>query len=301
MALVLTFSAADLRELTFCSSVPRWRQTATGNRWPQFGYHESEQLVWLMLAVLKLEQLMYNSHPKDEGFRNGFCEFRNGELEERRRLQIGRVPSRSWARTIIVNNLQAESAWTLACQTRIHLAKKLRYSLQLLAVFAGDNPEMSLLSILQETKIRILQNLARSAPGATNLRVLLHRWRGVNLGRNIWIGYDAIIETSHPEYVTIKDGATIGIRAVIIAHFRELRGVTIEEDVSIGPGAIIMPNVTIGKASVVTAGSVVTTSVPPNTVVQGNPARAIAKVGIPLKLNVSLREFSTRLRPLGRK
>jgi acetyltransferase-like isoleucine patch superfamily enzyme len=181
------------------------------------------------------------------------------------------------------------------------LAKTLRYSLQLFAVFAGDNPEMSLLSILQETKIRILQNLARSAPGATNLRVLLHRWRGVNLGRNIWIGYDAIIETSHPEYVTIKDGATIGIRAVIIAHFRELRGVTIEEDVSIGPGAIIMPNVTIGKASVVTAGSVVTTSVPPNTVVQGNPARAIAKVGIPLKLNVSLREFSTRLRPLGRK
>jgi acetyltransferase-like isoleucine patch superfamily enzyme len=160
---------------------------------------------------------------------------------------------------------------------------------------------MSLLSVLQEMKIRILQNLARSAPGATNLRVLLHRWRGVNLGRNVWIGYDAIIETSHPEYVTIKDGATIGIRVVIIAHFRELRGVTIEEDVSIGPGAIIMPNVTIGRASVVTAGSVVTTSVSPNTVVQGNPARAIAKVGIPLKRNVSLREFSTRLRPLGRK
>ena len=67
MALVLTFSAADLRELTFCSSVPRLRLTATGARWPQFGHHESEQLVWLMLAVLKLEQLMYNSHPKRRG------------------------------------------------------------------------------------------------------------------------------------------------------------------------------------------------------------------------------------------
>ena len=122
---------------------------------------------------------------------------------------------------------------------------------------------MNLLRFLQQTKIRILQNLARSAPGATSLRVLLHRWRGVKLGTDIWIGYDAIIETSRPEYVTIKDRATIGIRAVIIAHFRELRGVTIEEDASIGPGAIIMPNVTIGKASVVTAGSVVTTSVPP--------------------------------------
>ena len=160
---------------------------------------------------------------------------------------------------------------------------------------------MKFLRFLKHSKIRILQNLARNAPGATSLRVLLHRWRGVHLGRDIWIGYDAIIETSYPEYVTIKDRATIGIRAVIIGHFRELRGVTIEEDASIGPGAIIMPNVTIGKASVVTAGSVVTTSVPPMTVVQGNPARAIAKVGIPLKMNVSLREFSTRLRPLGRK
>ena len=67
MPLVLTFRAADLRELTFCSSVPRLRQTATGGRWPKFGYHESEQLVWLMLAVLKLEQLMYNTHPKRRG------------------------------------------------------------------------------------------------------------------------------------------------------------------------------------------------------------------------------------------
>lgn len=160
---------------------------------------------------------------------------------------------------------------------------------------------MRLFSFLQQLKIRFLQNLARGAPGARSLRVLLHRWRGVNLGRNIWIGYDAIIETSYPEFVTIKDGVTIGIRAVIIAHFLELRGVTIEEDVSIGPGAIIMPNVTVGRASVVTAGSVVTTSVAPMTVVQGNPARAIAKVGIPLNMNATLREFSTRLRPLGRK
>jgi acetyltransferase-like isoleucine patch superfamily enzyme len=160
---------------------------------------------------------------------------------------------------------------------------------------------MKFLSLLQEMKIRVLQNIARNAPGATSLRVLLHRWRGVKIGKDVWIGYDAIIETSHPEYVVVRDGASIGIRAVIIAHFRELHGVTIEEDASIGPGAIIMPNVTIGRASVVTAGSVVTTSVPPMTVVQGNPAKAIAKVGIPLKMNISLREFSTRLRPIGRK
>jgi acetyltransferase-like isoleucine patch superfamily enzyme len=160
---------------------------------------------------------------------------------------------------------------------------------------------MKFFSFFQDMKIRVLQNFARNAPGATSLRVLLHRWRGVKMGVDVWIGYDVIIETSHPEFVTIKDGASIGIRAVIIAHFRELHGVTIEEDASIGPGVIVMPNVTIGRGSVVTAGSVVTTSVPPMTVVQGNPARAIAKVGIPLKMNITLREFSTRLKPLGRK
>jgi acetyltransferase-like isoleucine patch superfamily enzyme len=149
-------------------------------------------------------------------------------------------------------------------------------------------------------KNRILQSLARSAPGATSLRVTLHRWRGVNIGDGVWIGYDAIIETSHPDYVTIKAGAAIGIRATIIAHFRELRGVLIEEDATIGPGAIIMPNVTIGRGSVVTAGSVVTKSVPEMTVVQGNPAKAIARVGVPLKLNVTLKDFSRKLRPIGK-
>jgi len=81
------------------------------------------------------------------------------------------------------------------------------------------------------------------------------------MGKNVWIGYDAIIETSYPHKVTIKDGATIGIRTLIIAHFRGLeRGVVIEEDAFVGPGVIILPNVVIGRGSVVAAGSVVTSS-----------------------------------------
>ncbi len=91
------------------------------------------------------------------------------------------------------------------------------------------------------------------------------------------------------------------MRATIIAHFREQRGVVIEEDATVGPGAIILPNVTIGRGSIVTAGSVVTKSVPPKTIVQGNPARPIATVDIPLRLNVSLKEFSKGLRPIRNK
>jgi acetyltransferase-like isoleucine patch superfamily enzyme len=149
-------------------------------------------------------------------------------------------------------------------------------------------------------KNRVLQIVARVAPGATTLRVRLHRWRGVKIGRCVWIGYDAVIETSKPQLVTIGDDAVIGMRATVIAHFREVRGVTIAAKASIGPGAIIMPGVTVGEGAVVTAGSVVTRSVPPMTVAQGNPAKAIAHNGLALLPNVSVKQFTASLRPLRR-
>lgn len=152
--------------------------------------------------------------------------------------------------------------------------------------------------ILRGMKNRVLQMIARNAPGATSLRVWLNRWRGVHIGRNVWIGYDAVIETSRPELVTIRDGAAVQIRATIIAHFHEQEGVVIEEDATIGAGAIVLPNVTIGHGALVTAGSVVTKSVPPKTMVQGNPARPIATFEVPLSMDISLKEFAKGLRPI---
>ena len=89
---------------------------------------------------------------------------------------------------------------------------------------------------------RLLQEIARKAPGARSWRVWLNRWRGVHIGKGVWIGYDALIETSSPYLVTIKDGASLGIRCTVVAHMRERRGVTIEEDADIGTGAIIVSN-----------------------------------------------------------
>ena len=89
-------------------------------------------------------------------------------------------------------------------------------------------------------KNRILEKIARGIPGAQSVRPYLHRWRGVKIGSSVWIGYDAIIETAKPHLVTIKDGATIGIRSIIIAHFRiaQFRGwerpVVIEEGAFLG-------------------------------------------------------------------
>jgi maltose O-acetyltransferase len=54
--------------------------------------------------------------------------------------------------------------------------------------------------------------------------------------------------------------------------------VTIGNDVWIGGGVIILANVTIGDGSTVGAGSVVTKSVPPRTVVVGNPARPVKRI-----------------------
>lgn len=51
--------------------------------------------------------------------------------------------------------------------------------------------------------------------------------------------------------------------------------VTIEDYVYIGPRALILPNIRIGRGAVVAAGAVVTQDVPPYTVVGGVPARFI--------------------------
>ncbi len=147
---------------------------------------------------------------------------------------------------------------------------------------------------------RILQEIARIAPGARTLRVKLHRARGVNIGEDVWIGYDSILETAHPEFITIEDRASIGIRVTIVAHFRETTGVKIEKDAFVGPGVIILPNVVIGHGAVVTAGSVVSRSIPPMTLAQGNPAVPVAKVGVPLAPDVTMKQFSRSLRPIRR-
>jgi acetyltransferase-like isoleucine patch superfamily enzyme len=154
-------------------------------------------------------------------------------------------------------------------------------------------------SLLRGVANRVLQHLARIGPGARTLRVFLHRARGVQIGKGVWIGYDVILETSRPHLITIEDDTSIGMRATVIAHFRESQGVKIERDAFVGPGVIILPDVVIGRGAVVTAGSVVTRSVPPMTVVQGNPAVPVAKCGVPLGTGVTVKEFSRRLKPLG--
>jgi serine acetyltransferase len=145
---------------------------------------------------------------------------------------------------------------------------------------------------------RILQHLARILPGSQSVRVYLHRARGVKIGEKVWIGYDVILDTSRPFLISLEDRCTLSLRTTLIAHFRGSTGIRIEQDAFVGPGAIILPNVVVGRGAVVTAGSVVTRSVPPMTVVQGNPAVPVARCGIPLGLDVTAKEFALKLTPI---
>ncbi len=151
---------------------------------------------------------------------------------------------------------------------------------------------------------RVLAILALYGPGAETFRVRLHRRRGVKIGSGCFIGTDVILETQFPQLVEIGDRVDVGMRTTVIAHQQgetadETKpSVRIGDDVFIGPGSIILPHVTIGAGAVVTAGSVVTTSVPPLTMVRGNPAAPVATCKVPLGRSTPLREFYRGMRPV---
>jgi acyl-CoA synthetase (AMP-forming)/AMP-acid ligase II/acetyltransferase-like isoleucine patch superfamily enzyme/acyl carrier protein len=162
-------------------------------------------------------------------------------------------------------------------------------------------------SLFAGVRNRVFQYLALYAPGYKTTRVWLHRMRGVSIGENVSIGLSALIETAYPRLVSLGNNVSIGMRVVIIAHLRDSteqsrarheQTVRIEDDAYIGPGVIILPNVTIGQGAVVSAGSVVSRSVPPRTLVRGNPAVPIAHCGVSLGGGVSYEQFVRHLKPI---
>jgi heptaprenylglycerol acetyltransferase len=162
-------------------------------------------------------------------------------------------------------------------------------------------------STLAGARRRLLALIALYGPGAETTRVRLHRMRGVRIGEGCFIGTDVLIETAFPHLVEIGDRVDLGMRTTIVAHQQgevadeREPSVKIEDDVFIGPGAILLPHVTVGHGAVVNAGSVVTTSVPPLTMVRGNPAEAVARCGVPLGRSTPMREFYRQLRPIRKK
>lgn len=68
------------------------------------------------------------------------------------------------------------------------------------------------------------------------------------------------------------DGATWVFRDTV-PDCQVFGPIVIEDNCILGQNVILFPNIKIGRNSVVGAGSVVITDVPPNSIVMGNPAR----------------------------
>jgi acetyltransferase-like isoleucine patch superfamily enzyme len=156
--------------------------------------------------------------------------------------------------------------------------------------------------ILRKLCGRVLHLMARFAPGATGLRPFLHRLRGVQIGKNVFIGDEVYLENQYPERVEIHDGVQISIRATILAHTRGPGRVILERDAYIGPHALLVTSegkvLRIGEGAVVGAGCVITKDVESHTFVMGEFGKAIAEVRLPLSRADRLEDFIKGLAPL---
>jgi serine O-acetyltransferase len=70
----------------------------------------------------------------------------------------------------------------------------------------------------------------------------------------------------------IASGCQIGTHVVIGSNWPKLGAPELESDVIVGPGAIVLGPITIGRGSVIAAGSIVLSDVPPGVLMAGNPA-----------------------------
>lgn len=92
--------------------------------------------------------------------------------------------------------------------------------------------------------------------------------RDITLGADVQIGPNVQLLT--PTHPTDPEARRSGIEAG--------ESITIEDNVWLGGGVIVCPGVTIGRDSVIGAGSVATTDIPPRVVAVGNPARVIRQL-----------------------
>lgn len=94
---------------------------------------------------------------------------------------------------------------------------------------------------------------------------------GVKIGSNVLGGQRLSFHSENHNY---KD-ASRPIREQGVRR----EGIVVEDDCWLGTGSIFLDGVTVGRSSVVAAGSVVTRSIPPYSIVAGVPAKVIGTRG----------------------
>ena len=114
--------------------------------------------------------------------------------------------------------------------------------------------------------------------------------RHVHLGSNIYANFNlTLVDDGH---IYIGDWVKFGPNVTVVTaghpvlpelrtdpEYQYNKDVHIGECAWIGAGVIILPGVTIGRNSVIGAGSVVTKDIPADSVAVGNPCRVMRQIG----------------------
>jgi len=125
-----------------------------------------------------------------------------------------------------------------------------------------------------ETKIGAFVEIQKNASVGRRCKISSHTFvcEGVTIEDYVFIGHSvAFVNDSFPRATTptgdLQTEADWTVEKTLV-----------KKGASIGSGATILANVTIGERAIVGAGSVVTRDVPPDVIVVGNPARILRSI-----------------------
>ncbi len=125
-----------------------------------------------------------------------------------------------------------------------------------------------------ETKIGAFVEIQKNAKVGRRCKISSHTFicEGVSIEDNVFIGHGVtFVNDSYPR-ATAPDGQ------LQTEKDWRVEPTQIRKGASIGSGATILCNVTVGENAIVGAGSVVTKDVPADTIVAGNPARRLRTI-----------------------
>jgi acetyltransferase-like isoleucine patch superfamily enzyme len=132
-----------------------------------------------------------------------------------------------------------------------------------------------------ETKIGAFVEIQKNSSVGRRCKISSHTFvcEGVTIEDNVFVGHGVtFVNDSYPRATTPEGG----LQTEADWHVEKT---LVKRGASIGSGATILANLTIGENAIVGAGSVVTRDVPANVIVAGNPAKVLRSITSPKKVN----------------